>query len=638
MVPLLLVALMVLQALLRPSLPGRLDPVQRLAGGDGPVPVVLWGRLLNDPRPPACTALLAGKGGTTDLVFPNCPPLQEGWMVQVSGDLRRPSQAPHPLLAGRGERLRRQGVWTRLRVRQWEVLQRPATPLADLRRRIASRFITLAGPQRGSVLAALVLGSAAAPPSDEVREAFRTAGLSHALAASGFHLSVLLGFVLAVARPFGRAARLLLGGGAMGLFLLLAGPHPSVVRAVLMGGLALLALENGRRGRPLGLLGLAAAVMLLLRPHWLHDVGFQLSCAATAGLVVTAGPLQQRLQDFLPACRLTSWCAAALAVPLAATLWTLPLQLLHFGVVPLYAVPANVLASPLLAPLTLGSMAAALLGQLVPPLLPLLGAPLGLLAGVLLSMARIIGSLPLARWQSGRPEPLLVLLLAVALLGIGLPALRARWRAGAAGLLALVVILHLGGWATDRLLLVHQGRRDLLIARHRGRAALVSTGADPFSCRQARRLADGVGVDRYDWVLLLDPVAATDPTCWQAQTDHLVGEAEGSGPLLAGQRLASPGLAVEAHTMDSHALTLTLGERYWLLLPDPQALWAWRGSGRSLPPHVWLGFLPRRRDRQTLIAAGARQVWLSGPTASGWPLPHGWRASGASGFLLAEGA
>ncbi|MFY7696162.1 MAG: ComEC/Rec2 family competence protein, partial [Cyanobium sp.] len=164
-----------------------------------------------------------------------------------------------------------------------------------------------------------------------------------------------------------------------------------------MGSLALAAKEGGLRGRPLGLLGLSAAGMLLLQPHWLQDVGFQLSVAATAGLMVTAGPLEEALKPWLEALPLAparlrpplaTHLAPALAVPLAASLWTLPLQLLHFGVVPLWAVPANLVATPLLTPLTLGAMATALLGLVVPPLQGLLLPPLGWMAQALLAVAQ----------------------------------------------------------------------------------------------------------------------------------------------------------------------------------------------------------------------------------------------------------
>ncbi len=467
-----------------------------------------------------------------------------------------------------------------------------------------------------------------------------------ALAASGFHLSVLLGAVLAIGRGLGRWTRLALGGGAIALFLMLAGAQPSVVRAVLMGAIALVLLESGRRARPLGLLGLSLAGMLLLRPAWLHDVGFQLSAAATAGLVLTARPLEKALAQRLPgavsgtAPWWVGWLAPALAVPVAASLWTLPLQLLHFGVVPLYAVPANLLAAPLLTPLTLGAMALALVAVLLPALLAPLLLPLGWLAALLHQLAHAVAVLPLAQWQSGRPLPLLVLLFTLALLGLVLPGLGRRRRLLAAGLGVGVLVLHLVLLGGDQLLLVHQGEggpaRDLVLARHRGRAALVSTRADGFSCRQAAQLAQGLGVARFDWALLLDPVAGTDPTCWSRLAARVLAYGDGAAPLAAGQRLASRGLAVEALAMDSHALRLQLGRQRWLLLPDRQSLASWR-SGQPAPAAdaLWLGFRPRPADHRVLLARGPRQVWLSGPGPAGAPLPPGWRASGASGALTA---
>ncbi|MFN7740248.1 MAG: ComEC/Rec2 family competence protein, partial [Cyanobacteriota bacterium] len=495
-VPLLLAALVVWGTAIRQPQPGPEDPVRWLAAGEKAASVRLQGRLRTDPVPlkepakanasdqgkveakdgakdgvtdgvkdrvtdetaPGCRVLLDSDGGASELIFSRCPTLQEGWQVRVAGTLTRPKPAPHPLLASARERLGRQGVWSQLRVEQFSVLQRPATPIADLRRRIAATFLRQAGPNQGGLLAALVLGSAVVPLPSELRDDFRVAGLSHALAASGFHLTVLLGAVLALAKPLGRRLRLPLAALAIGLFLLLAGPQPSVVRAVLTGAVALVALEFGRRSRPLPWLVTAAAVMLLVRPDWLQDVGFQLSVAATAGLLVSANSLEQKLlggsitraqgakeaaADEVAADEVAAdmdattsagkggswlrrWLAAAVAVPLAATLWTLPLQVLHFGVVPLWAVPANVLAAPLLTPLTLGSMAVALLDLVAPPLTGVLLGPLGALAGLLLQLAHGFAQLPMAQWQTGRPQPWLVLGLALGLLGWLVPGLRRR--------------------------------------------------------------------------------------------------------------------------------------------------------------------------------------------------------------------
>ena len=251
-------------------------------------------------------------------------------------------------MSGPTNRLRRLGSWSQLRADQWQVLHKSWTPVADARRSIAARFQQVAGPQRGGLLAALVLGSAQVQLPAELREAFRVAGLSHALAASGFHLSVVLGFVLAFARGTCRSLRVFLGCCSLLIFLTLAGGQPSVVRAVLMGATALLIRESDQRSRGTGVLLLTLILMLLVRPDWAHSIGFQLSAAATAGLTLSAPGLEQQLLRCCPS--RMRWLASTFAVSWAALVWTLPLQLLHFGSTPLYALVANLLAAPLLAP------------------------------------------------------------------------------------------------------------------------------------------------------------------------------------------------------------------------------------------------------------------------------------------------
>ena len=615
-----------------PLQPAAGDPVLQLQAAAGPLELTLRGTLLSDPVPSGagCRALLQLPVGRTELRFKQCPALQQGWRLQVQGRLRRPQVSPHPLLAAPAERLARQGSFSQLQVQDFEVLQRAPTPVADLRRRMAQALVQHAGPNNGSVLAALVLGSAVVPVPAELREAFRAAGLSHALAASGFHLSVLLGVVLPLGKRLPRLGRLTLAAAAMGLFVLLAGPQPSVLRAVLMGALALGIVECGYRGRPLGILAASALVLLLARPDWLLDVGFQLSVVATAALVVSARPLELGLRRWLP-----GWLAVATAVPLAASLYTLPLQLLHFGVVPLYAVPANLVVAPLLTPLTLGAMALACLALILPPLLPLATVPVAWLSNVLVAVVKLFAALPMAQWQLGRPAPGLVLLFTVALLALAWPALARRWRLLGGALFALVVAVQFSLLSADQLLLVHQGRLDLLVARHQGRAVLVSSSGDGFSCSQASQLARGLGVQRYDWALLLDPLAPEQPHCWQGQAGLVLASADGSLPFQPGQRLASPGLSAAPVAIESRAIQLQLGRWRWLLLPDRQALWAWRQPSvlRGRLDGVWLGFAPSARERRHLKELGAKRLWLSGTMPAG--LPAAWAASGPSGYLQA---
>jgi len=612
-----LVGLLVVLCALRGALgsrpaPGVLDPVQ--ASSRSPQSQVLVGRWLRDSavRDGRCQGLVAVHSldsavarGLTEVTLEPCQaPIREGAWIRAQGRLRKPLPSAHPLLPGPAERLAAQGSWSQFRAADLDLLRQDWTPLADLRRRIAVRLQSAAGQDSGGLMAALVLGGAQVELDSGLREAFRAAGLSHALAASGFHLSVLLGTTLALARGWPSGLRIAAGGAAMALFLALAGAQASVVRAVLMGAAVLLIRESGRSSRPLRILLSTVVLMLLVHPAWAHAVGFQLSAAATAGLILWAGPIEQRLLPWMPR-RL----AALLSVPLAASLATLPLQLLHFGVVPSYGVLANALAAPLLTPLTLGAMGMALLALLCPPLLPLAAFVLVPLAQLLMALVQGVAALPLAQLPVGLLSPLLLALL------LGGVLLWGRWRALAAVLLLAGLGIRWLEVQRDQLLLVHQGERQWLLSRHQGRGALVSLRSDPVSCGKARQLATGLGLHRYDWILLLDPVPAPQPQCWQALSSSVVDQSR----LTLGRRLQSPGLAVETLASDSRGLSLQVGRSRWLLLPDRQAWWAWRRQRRDPVRGVWLGFSPNPRERKQLEAASAPgDWWPQAGSGSGW--------------------
>ena len=602
--------------------PSRADPSRLIQRS--PASVAISGRLLADVRhfPSGCSALLEVDRiearrieGRTELQLTDCSsPLLEGWHVQATGELRRPLPGAHPLLPGSAERLARQGSWSQLRVEGIEVLQRPWTPLADLRRDIAQRLQQAVGPRRGGFLAALVLGSAQVQLPEDIREVFRMAGLSHALAASGFHLSVLLGSVLMLARRLPPELRLPLAAIALLLFVCLAGVQPSVVRAVLMAAMALLIREAGHHSRPVGVLVLTLSGMLLFRPAWALSIGFQLSAAATAGLILTAPRLEQAVQAWLPArCQ---GLAAALSIPMAALLWTLPLQLLHFGAMPLYALLANLLVAPVLAPLTLLAMLSALLVLVGPTaVLPVLLWPVHQLAGLVITMAGWISHWPGAQLLTGRPQLFLIALLVLGLL---------PWLLGATpycrrlSLIPMATALLVHGLVQlgDGLVAVERFGRHWLLARHRGRAALVSTHGDVRSCRMAKRLAAVHGHARLDWVLLLDPVATNVLSCWQALAHRVEAPQQGRPPIAIGQVLRSTGLSVQRLQQRSGALVMRVGRQRWQLFPGPQDLWALQDQQRSGPQQVftgmWLGFKPSQPQRRWLLehGAGSRFVGL----------------------------
>ncbi|HSV37946.1 MAG TPA: ComEC/Rec2 family competence protein, partial [Nocardioidaceae bacterium] len=158
-----------------------------------------------------------------------------------------------------------------------------------------------ASPVARELVPGLVVGDDVGLP-DEVVEEFREAGLTHLTAVSGTNLTLVVGFLLIVARWCGVRSRGLVLVGLLGVvgFVLLARPEPSVVRAAAMGSVALLGLGAGGRGRGVRALSVAVLVLLLLDPWLALSVGFALSATATAGILFLAPPVRDALAQWLP--------------------------------------------------------------------------------------------------------------------------------------------------------------------------------------------------------------------------------------------------------------------------------------------------------------------------------------------------
>ena len=205
---------------------------------------------------------------------------------------------------------------------------------------------------------ALVDGDDARMP-EELTEAFRTSGLTHLLAVSGTNLTLVVGSLLLLARWVGVRARGLVVVGVLGVlgFVLLARPEPSVLRAAVMGSVALLGMgTHGRRRGPRAL-GAAVLLLLLVDPWLAVSPGFALSALATAGILWFAPGWRDRLNRWLP-----RWAAEAIAVPLAAQLACTPLVAAISGQVSLVAVVANLLAAPAVGPATVLGLAGGVVG------------------------------------------------------------------------------------------------------------------------------------------------------------------------------------------------------------------------------------------------------------------------------------
>lgn len=328
---------------------------------------------------------------------------------------------PAPQTEGFGEFLARSGAVATARVAAFDHSSvTDAVGVLEGTRRHAGELIAIGLPAPSAGLAAGILVGLRDLVDRDLAEDFATAGVSHVVAISGWNICLVGAIVAAVLGRWPRrrrAATMLL---AIGLYTLLAGASPSVVRAAVMGGVCLVARESGRRGGAATGLGLAAAAMLLMDPAVAADVGFLLSVAATGGLLAWSTGICTALRRRLPV-RTPGWLIESLGVSLAAQAATLPLVLLHFGRLSLVAPAANLIIAPIVAPAMFGSLLGLTAGMALDLGVPgVVVAPLSLLATLpldaLISIGRAAAALPLA--SVGLPQPLAML--AAAATGFGL--------------------------------------------------------------------------------------------------------------------------------------------------------------------------------------------------------------------------
>lgn len=176
-----------------------------------------------------------------------------------------------------------------------------------------------------ALAAALLLGRRAAL-GPELARRMRDAGLLHLVAISGLHVGLVIWMIHALLRrvPLGRWPGLVLVLALLAGYAVVVGPRAPVLRAA--GGAAVLLFGRclGRRGEAINGLALVAAGLMLLRPGWPSAAGFQLTFAATAGILLFADPWTRRLSLPPP-------LGAAVAVSGSAYLATAPLAAWHFG-------------------------------------------------------------------------------------------------------------------------------------------------------------------------------------------------------------------------------------------------------------------------------------------------------------------
>ena len=451
------------------------------------------------PAPGSVVALVRG-----------APSVGIGDQVEVIGRLELPRDRPD---FARRAYLAQRGVVLEVRGARLNVVTRAGGPRALpgwLRERYRGAIAELIPPPHSEVLVGIVLGIRTGIPPRLQQDLIAT-GLVHLLVLSGLKVAVFTRLVTGALTPLlGRAATVP-ALCLIALYALAGGATPAAVRAAAMGCLALVA---GRLGRPTHVwtsLAATAAAMLGWRPELAWDVGFQLSFAGTAAIVLLTPGIDDLLRRLPLLRRAPGWLREPFAVTCAAQVGTVPLMAADFHVLSPSAPLANAAVLPLLPALVAA-------GLLVAPLatMPELGRLAALpLTGSIAYLEQVTGlfarlpaaAIPVPAFPAGAGAAY------YASLAAAITAVRstggARRLAIAAGILAPLALgtFELSTWArpapTAAVLAVGGGQAVLLNGP--GGAVLVDGGPSPA------RLADELGARLPPWGRRLSALVITGP-------------------------------------------------------------------------------------------------------------------------------
>lgn len=223
---------------------------------------------------------------------------------------------------------------------------------------------------------------------------FRAAGLGHLTAVSGQNVAFLLVVFAPVLGRLGRRGRVVGVVGLLVVMVLVTRAEPSVLRASVMAGLVAVALGSGRLATTGRILALTVTILVVVDPMLVHSLGFQLSVAATAGLVVLVGPIERRLAG-------PHVLRRALAATLAAQAATLP-WVVALGPVSPLVVLANLFAVPTAGTvMMLGVVSGAVAGLVTEPIAAVVQLPTRLLVAWVEGVARLTTSAPIGALGPG---------------------------------------------------------------------------------------------------------------------------------------------------------------------------------------------------------------------------------------------
>ncbi|MDO4502542.1 MAG: DNA internalization-related competence protein ComEC/Rec2 [Coriobacteriia bacterium] len=340
------------------------------------------------------------------------------------------------------------------------------------------------------VLQALTCGYRANLRDTPAYQAFQTAGLAHLVAVSGAHLAIIASLLTTALRALGlsRQTSIAVQAAFMAAYVVFAGAPISALRAAIMATLSLLSFVPRRQSSSLSALGACIMGCLALDASTATSLSFLLSAGATMGIALFSQLFVTWIRDWFP--RLSRSVGDGLAATCAANVLSLGVGAAQFSQLPLVSPLANLVVAPLLSVVCCAGLVGAVAAALLPWTWPVtVGAPL-MGARFMVWLVELLAGLPVAcvPVQLDFGVAVVASVVLAGALWAWWPRLAGRTAAltcGAAGAIALVVVLvapQLGG---TQIVALDVGQGDAILLRSGGRAVLVDTGNQDDLLRQA---------------------------------------------------------------------------------------------------------------------------------------------------------
>lgn len=408
------------------------------------------------------------------------------------------------------------------------------------RRQILNRINELLPGEAGAFASALLLGERSGV-TYEMDTAFKVSGISHIIAVSGLHVSVLFGLVYTLLAKR-RVLSCLVGIPALFLFAAIAGFTPSITRACIMQSLMLLAMVLDREYDGPTALSFAVLAMLVANPLTILSVSFQLSVGCMMGIFLFSEKIRQYLLKYGSkhikkeqklANRLWQGIATSVSISLSATVMTTPLVAYYFGCISVFGVVTNLLTLWVISFIFYGIIVCLLLSLMSVGLSQILAAIVAIPIQFVLGTAGFISKLPMAAVYTSDPYVVVWLIGVYVLLGIFVLQKKKQPILLLTSIVFTLLLTQLFSWFEPlqddfRVTMLDVGQGQSILLQSDGKTFLVDCGGDDGedAADATAEVLLSQGISRLDGIILThydeDHVGGVVNLLSRVHTDRLI--------------------------------------------------------------------------------------------------------------------